>query len=183
MHQVMDGFRLQLDAQRARQQAIESEQSEAMAAQAASISALSHISMHVEGKIAAGQQAATLLRAQFKQASEQAAQSRREQSRQIASTIAMLGAADAPAPPLPEAAAPHDVSTATAASAAELVAPPPPIGSTQYPFAANPSSVAALRHRLEADPTQMLFPNSVLPQDRTLRPRDFHRIREGAAPH
>jgi hypothetical protein len=79
-HQVMDGFRLQLDAQRARQQAIESEQSEAMAAQAASISALSHISMHVEDKIAAGQQAVALLHAQFEQASEQAAQSSREQS-------------------------------------------------------------------------------------------------------
>jgi hypothetical protein len=38
---VMDGFRLQLDAQCARQQAVESEQSAAMAAQAASITALS----------------------------------------------------------------------------------------------------------------------------------------------
>jgi hypothetical protein len=119
--------------------------------------------MHVEDKIAAGQQAVTLLHAQFEQASEQASQSSREQSRQIASIIAMLGAADAPASPL-----------------SETVAPPPPvvIGSIQYPFAANLSSVAALRHRLEADPTQMLVPNFVLPQDRTLRPRDFHRIRE-----
>jgi hypothetical protein len=78
MHQVMDDFRLQLDAQRARQQAVESEQSEAMAAQAESISALSHISMHVEDKIAAGQQAANLLHAQFEQASEQVAQSSQE---------------------------------------------------------------------------------------------------------
>jgi hypothetical protein len=79
----------------------------------------------------------------------------------------MAGAANAPAVPLPEAVAPHDV-TATAASVAELVAPTP----------ANPSSVTALRQRLEADPTQVLFPNFVLPQDRILRPRDFHRIRE-----
>jgi hypothetical protein len=51
----MDGFRLQLGAQRARQQAVESEQSEAMAAQAeSSISALSRISMHVEDKLVAG---------------------------------------------------------------------------------------------------------------------------------
>jgi hypothetical protein len=54
IHQVMDGFRLQLGAQRARQQAVESEQSEAMAAQAESISALSRISMHVEDKLVAG---------------------------------------------------------------------------------------------------------------------------------
>jgi hypothetical protein len=36
--------------------------------------------MHVEDKIAAGQQAVALLHAQFEQASEQAAQSSREQS-------------------------------------------------------------------------------------------------------
>jgi hypothetical protein len=65
MHQVMDGFRLQLDTQRTCQQAIESEQSEVMAAQAESITALSHISLHVEDKIAAGQQAVALLHAQF----------------------------------------------------------------------------------------------------------------------
>jgi hypothetical protein len=63
MHQLMDGFRLQLDAQRARQQAVESEQNEAMAAQAASITALPH---HVEDKLVAGQQAVTtLLHVQF----------------------------------------------------------------------------------------------------------------------
>ena len=91
----------------------------------------------------------------------------------------MAGAANAPAVPLPEAVAPHDV-TATAASAAELVAPTPPVvvGDILYPLAANPSLVAALRQRLEDDPTQVLFPNFVLPQDRILRPRDFHRIRE-----
>ena len=48
MHQVMDDFRLQLDVQRARQQAVESEQSAAMAAQAVSIAALSH---HVEDRL------------------------------------------------------------------------------------------------------------------------------------
>jgi hypothetical protein len=44
----MDDFRLQLDVQRARQQAVESEQSAAMAAQAVSIAALSH---HVEDRL------------------------------------------------------------------------------------------------------------------------------------
>jgi hypothetical protein len=182
MYQVMGGFRLQLDAQLARQQAIESEQSGAMAAQAASITALPHLHLHVEDKTVAGQQAVTPLHAQFEQASEQAAQSSREQSQQIASIIDMLGAANAPASPTPETVALQDV-TATAASAAELVAPPPPVvvGSIQYPFTANPSYVEALRNRLEADPAQVLFPNFVLPQDRTLHStptRLFHRIRE-----
>ena len=65
--------------------------------------------MHVEDKLAAGQQAAALLHTQFEQASQ-------EQSRQIASIIAMLGAADAPATPLPEATTPQNV-TATGGAA------------------------------------------------------------------
>jgi hypothetical protein len=55
------------------------------------------------------------------------------------------------------------------------------VGSIQYPFTANPDSVEALRNRLEADPTQVVFPNFVIPQDRTLRPRDFHASEKWAA--
>jgi hypothetical protein len=63
---------------------------------------------------------------------------------------------------------------------AELVAPPSPVvvGSTRYPFTVNPAAVETLRNQLESNPTQVLFPNFVFPQDRDLRPRDFLRIRE-----
>jgi hypothetical protein len=78
----------------------------------------------------------------------------------------MLGAADAPAPPLPETAAPQEV-TATAASVAELVAPPSPVvaGRIHYPLTADPGTACqrgfCTRTRLD-----LRIPNGASVQDR-----------------